>query len=47
MQQEAETPIPRTAGRAVGVKQDRKAETEMYFSTFTHPVPEYKGTCCK
>lgn len=42
---EAETSTPRTAGRD-GVKQDRKAEIEMYFSAFAHSVPEYNGTCC-
>ena len=42
---EAEAPRPRSAGRDMGVKQDKGRDRNVSQQKFTSPVPEYNGTC--
>ena len=44
---EAEAPRPRSAGRDMGVKQDKGRDRNVSQQKFTSPVPEYNGTCWK
>lgn len=42
---EAEATQPRSAGRDMGVKQDKGRDRNVSQEKFTSLVPEYNGTC--